>query len=72
MLIWSCTKNIFLTSETLMSFFSDCLSDSEEEFLRFGHGEIIGVGVFMSLLFATERGEVVQVHTSFDLIAEAG
>ena len=72
MLIWSCTKNIFLTSETLMSFFSDCLSDSEEEFLCFGHGEIIGVGVFMSLLSATEMGEVVQVHTSFDLIAEAG
>ena len=55
-----------------MSVFSDCLSDSEEEFLRFGHGEIIGVGVFMSLLSATERGEVVQVHASFDLIVEAG
>ena len=55
-----------------MSVFSDCLSDSEEEFLCFGHGEIEGVGVFVSLLPATERGEVVQVHASFDLIAEAG
>ena len=55
-----------------MSVFSDCLSDSEEEFLCSGDGEIEGVGVFMSLLSATDRGEVVQVHAGFDLIAEAG
>ena len=62
----------FQTSETLMSVFRDCLRDSEEEFICFGHGEVEGVGVFVSLLSATERGEVVQVYADFDLIAEAG
>ena len=55
-----------------MSVFRDCLGDSEEEFLCSGHGEIEGVGVFVSLLSATEREEVVQVHAGFDHIAEAG
>ena len=55
-----------------MSVFRDCLGDSEEEFLCSGHGEIEGVGVFVSLLSATEREEVLKVHAGFDLIAEAG
>ncbi len=55
-----------------MSVFRDCLRDPEEEFLCSGHGEIEGVGVFVSLLSATERGEVVQVHAGFDLIDETG
>ena len=55
-----------------MSVFPDCLRDSEEEFLCSGHGELEGVGVFVSLLFATEREEVLNVHAGFDLIAEAG
>ena len=72
-------KNIFLdfsnfdvSSATLTSVFRDCLRDSEEEFLCSGHGDIEGVGVFVSLLSTTERGEVLQVRAGFDLIAEAG
>ena len=55
-----------------MSVFRDCLRDSEEEFICFGHGEVEGVGVFVSLLSATERKEVLKVYAGFDLIAETG